>query len=255
MKPVAAFVERVLRQRRPKPFRAGPGDAEVMRIAVELAAAGRPAAEPSAAFVERLRGELAGQLEPPGGAAPAGGLAPAGHPSAGVLATRRGVVWAAGIAAAAGGVGFAGGTALTGGSVAASGAGDARSTGGSQVLRPAEPGTWQTVSTSQELPDGGVRAFETPVVFGFVGRANGQLFAVSGACTHLGCKLALNRPARELQCPCHTAAFTLTGAVVHHPRLGPLPPLPRLPVREAGGVVQVLAATPLTSPPPGGAAS
>jgi cytochrome b6-f complex iron-sulfur subunit len=169
-----------------------------------------------------------------------------------VLATRRGVVWAAGIAAAAGGVGFAGGAALAGGTVAASGPGDGRPAGGSQVLRP-ESGTWQTVSTSGELPDGGVRPFETATVYGFVGRVNGELFAVSGACTHLGCKLALNRPARELQCPCHTAVFTLTGAVIHHPRLGPLPPLPRLPVREAGGVVQVLAAAPLPSPPPGGA--
>jgi cytochrome b6-f complex iron-sulfur subunit len=250
MKPVGAFVERVLRQRRPKSFRASPGDAEMMRIAVELAAAGRPEAEPSAAFVEQLRGELAGQLgsahQPSDGPAPA-----AASPGGGVLATRRGVVWAAGVAAAAGGIGFAGGVGLAGGSVAASGPGGAQPTGDGQVLRPGS-GTWQTVSTSAELPDGGVRPFETPAVYGFVGRANGQLFAVSGACTHLGCKLALYRPARQLRCPCHTAAFTLTGDVIHHPRLGPLPPLPRLPVREANGVVQVLAATALPSPPPAG---
>jgi hypothetical protein len=119
MKPVGAFVERVLRQRRPKPFRAGPGDAEMMGIAVGLAAAGRPEAEPSAAFVERLRDELAGQLgpahQPAGGPArPAIRTANAG-PAGGLLATRRGVVRAAGIAAAAGGIGFAGGVGLAGG--------------------------------------------------------------------------------------------------------------------------------------------
>jgi nitrite reductase/ring-hydroxylating ferredoxin subunit len=103
-------------------------------------------------------------------------------------------------------------------------------------------GAWQTVARSQDLPEGAVTGFDTGTVTGFVGRAAGRVFAISGVCTHLGCKLALDGPARELRCPCHSAAFTLTGTVLHHPRVGALPPLPRIPVRESGGAVQVFAA-------------
>jgi nitrite reductase/ring-hydroxylating ferredoxin subunit len=109
------------------------------------------------------------------------------------------------------------------------------------VLRP-ETGAWQTVARSQDLPEGAVTGFDTGAVTGFVGRAAGRVFAVSGVCTHLGCKLALDGPARELRCPCHSASFTLTGTVLSHPRVGALPPLPRIPVRESDGAVQVFTA-------------
>jgi nitrite reductase/ring-hydroxylating ferredoxin subunit len=99
------------------------------------------------------------------------------------------------------------------------------------------------VARTEDLPEGGVTAFDTGPVFGFVGRTNGRLFALSGVCTHLGCRLNLDGPARELRCPCHTAAFSLTGAVLHHPRAAPLPALPRIPVRETAGTVQVFTAT------------
>jgi len=109
-----------------------------------------------------------------------------------MLSTRRGLMRAAGIAAAAGSVGAAGGY------VAAGGSGGARPSADSdQVLRPAS-GRWQTVATSQELPDGEVRTFDAGSVFGFVGRSGGRVFAVSGVCTHQGCRLALDAPAREL---------------------------------------------------------
>ena len=227
MNRVAAFVERVVRQRRPRPFPPDPDDAAMMRIAIELQAAGHPASDPGAEFVERLRGELADML---------GDQRTADQPAEGLLSTRRGLMRAAGIAAAAGSVGAAGGY------IAAAGSGAAVSTaGGDHVLRPAS-GRWQTVATSEELPDGQVRAFDTGTVFGFVGRSAGRLFAVSGVCTHQGCRLALDAPVRELKCPCHNAVFMVTGDVVSHPRTGPLAPLPHLPVREADGAVQVLAA-------------
>jgi cytochrome b6-f complex iron-sulfur subunit len=225
---VAAFVEQVVRRRRPKPFPADSDDAAMMRIAVELQAAGHPASDPGEEFAERLRGELADML---------GDQRATGRPAGGLLSTRRGLMRAAGIAAAAGSVGVAGGyLAAAGGSA---GAGPSADSG--HVLRPTS-GRWQTVATSEELADGQVRAFDTGTVFGFVGRSAGRVFAVSGVCTHQGCRLALDAPVRELKCPCHNAVFMLTGAVISHPRTGSLPPLPRLPVREADGAVQILAA-------------
>jgi len=226
MNRVASFVERVLRDRPPRPFRAGPADAEAMAMAVGLRSAARPPAEPSAEFTERLRGELAARLGSPA----AGQLTPAPAP-AGPSGTRRGVVAAAGLAAAAG---VAGGYLARGGT-------EGPAPGTEPVLRP-ETGAWQTVARSQDLPEGAVTGFDTGTVTGFVGRSAGRVFAISGVCTHLGCKLALDGPARELRCPCHLAAFTLTGTVRSHPRTGTLPPLPRIPVRESGGAVQVFTA-------------
>jgi cytochrome b6-f complex iron-sulfur subunit len=235
MNRVTRFVERVARQRRPRPFRASPDDARVMRMAVDLAAAARPPQDPSAEFVAGLHDRLARQLDDPAERDPA---------RTGPLRTRRGLVRAAGIAAVAGGVGAAGGYLGAADHAASRTAGHlAGTSGGEPVLRPAS-GAWRTVARSDELPADGARPFSTGPVVGFVGRAAGRLFAVSGICTHQGCRLALDAPARQLQCPCHAAAFTLTGAVIHHPRLGPLPPLPRLPVRERDGTVQVFAARP-----------
>ena len=87
------------------------------------------------------------------------------------------------------------------------------------MLRP-DTGAWQTVARSQDLPEGAVTGFDTGTVTGFVGWTAGGVFAISGVCTHLGCRLALDGPARELRCPCHSATFTLTGTVRSHPRLG-----------------------------------
>ena len=196
-------------------------------MAVGLRAAAQPPAEPSAEFTERLRGDLAARLGSP---APAARPAQAPTP-AGPLGTRRGVVAAAGLAAAAG---VAGGYLARGGT-------EGPAPGTEPVLRP-ETGAWQTVARSQDLPEGAVTGFDTGTVTGFVGRTAGRVFAISGVCTHLGCKLALDGPARELRCPCHLAAFTLTGTVRSHPRTGTLPPLPRIPVRESGGAVQVFTA-------------
>jgi cytochrome b6-f complex iron-sulfur subunit len=48
----------------------------------------------------------------------------------------------------------------------------------------------------------------------------------------------------ELMCPCHGATFSITGAVLRHRLSFPLSALPRLAVRESGGVIQVFAPRP-----------
>jgi cytochrome b6-f complex iron-sulfur subunit len=44
-----------------------------------------------------------------------------------------------------------------------------------------------------------------------------------------------------LNCPCHGATFSVTGAVVRHRLPMALPPLPRIAVREIDGAIQVFA--------------
>jgi cytochrome b6-f complex iron-sulfur subunit len=107
---------------------------------------------------------------------------------------------------------------------------------GGATLSP-NTGTWHTVAASADLTDGAVHAFD----LGFVERTGGRLRAVSGVCTHLGCRLVLDGPALELTCPCHTAAFALTGELVGHQLKTPPPALPRLAVREIDGDVQIYA--------------
>lgn len=111
------------------------------------------------------------------------------------------------------------------------------------VLEPRH-GVWLTAVASADLPEGAVRAFTVGAITGFIQRTNGQLRAVSGICTHQGCRLSLAaRPAR-LVCPCHGATFTLDGAVLTHRFPIPLAALPSIEVREANGAVQVYAPRP-----------
>ncbi|OXM54931.1 ubiquinol-cytochrome c reductase iron-sulfur subunit [Amycolatopsis alba] len=101
-------------------------------------------------------------------------------------------------------------------------------------------GQWRAVVSSTELAEGAVRPFDFGTVAGFVQRAGGEVHAVSGICTHLGCRLALDVATLRLNCPCHRTAFTVDGAVVFHQLPVAPPPLPRLEVRENSGNVEVL---------------
>ena len=105
-------------------------------------------------------------------------------------------------------------------------------------MRP-DAGGWQTVLASVDLPEGAVRAFDTGVVTGFAQRQGGLVRAVSGVCTHQGCRLRLAAPQTRLVCPCHGASFRPDGSVLSHRLSITLAPLPRLAVREVNGSVQV----------------
>ncbi|HKN97025.1 MAG TPA: Rieske 2Fe-2S domain-containing protein, partial [Pseudonocardiaceae bacterium] len=115
-----------------------------------------------------------------------------------------------------------------------------------QRLTP-DDGVWSTVARAADLPEGSAIRFDVGAVTGFVTRTNDQVRAVSGICTHLGCRLDLNPPARTLDCPCHGATFSVTGAVVAHRLRAPLAPLPRIEAREIDGAIQVF-----VPPKPGG---
>ena len=224
------YVEDLLRGRRPRPFPADTDEAADIRTAIALRAARPGSGTPSEEFVTGLHRRLAAELTANTTTDPA----PAPR-----AATRRRVVQVASAAAAsaaavAAAAGVAGGVALDRALTAPA------APAGGGTLSP-NAGTWHTVAASADLADGTIRAFDLGTVNGFVERIAGRLRAVSGVCTHLGCRLALDGPARELACPCHNAAFALTGELVRHQLRTPPPALPRLAVREIDGAVQVFA--------------
>ena len=84
-----------------------------------------------------------------------------------------------------------------------------------------------------------MRAFDLGAVVGFVARTDGVVGAVSGTCTHQGCRLTLDAPSRQLDCPCHMTVFAVDGELVKHQLPEPPAPLPQIETREVDGAVQV----------------
>ncbi|MFD9895994.1 ubiquinol-cytochrome c reductase iron-sulfur subunit [Amycolatopsis sp. NPDC059027] len=210
MNDVSRFVDSIIGQRTPEPFRPDDDEAEAMRAAIELQAARTADTAPDAEFVARLESELAEQL--------------GARSAKDKLATRRRVVQTAGIAAAS----LAAGVAI-----------DRVVRDGSTTGQPRPAGTWQTVAASGDLKEGDVHEFELDTFAGYVTRTRDGLQAVSSTCTHLGCHLQFDAAARQLTCPCHPAVFALDGDVVRYDLPIELPPLPRAEVRERAGFIEI----------------
>jgi cytochrome b6-f complex iron-sulfur subunit len=223
------FVADLLRGRRPRSFRAQDTDVEQLRAAITLRSAQPGSGLPREQFVADLHQRLADQLA---GKPTIEDAEPVG--SARVDSTRRRLVAASSIAAAAAAVGAVADHVLTTRIPAPGGV------AGPQTLVP-NTGSWRTVAASADLTEGDVQGFDPGTVVGFVSRSGGALRAVSGVCTHLGCRLALDAPARQLDCPCHRTSFALDGELVRHQLRVPPPALPQLEVRETDGAVQIYA--------------
>ncbi|GAA0949414.1 Rieske (2Fe-2S) protein [Kribbella koreensis] len=230
MRGVRRFVDDLLNRRRTRPAAVDEADESQIRTAVTLRAAG-PDSTPTDDFVNSLRERLRTELDDDTSAAhePADGTPVRELRGS---SRRRFVASIAAASAASVAIGVAAGEALGGGGEAVT------AEPGEQTITP-DNGEWRGIVAAKDLPDGAVRPFDTGSISGFVHRSGDQLNAVSGVCTHLGCKLALDGPARQLNCPCHNAAFGVDGAVLHHRLPIALPPLPKLNVRESDGVVQV----------------
>jgi len=248
------------RRRRPldavlddQPIPAGPdepGDAELLRAAIELRQADPGAGVPTEAFVGRLRDRLAAELDAPGGrpvtgAGAGGGAGAAAGPPVGdryrpaaERIPRRALLAGAGAAVAAGVAGVVVDRTLlkahNGGTPTAA---------GPREVDPVD-GAWVPVAPAAALADGGTRPFTTPGVVGFVSTTTGgEPLAVSGACTHRGCLLRLNADAGRLDCPCHRTAFALDGRTLFHQLPAEPPPLPRLRARRTGDQIEVFVPT------------
>jgi cytochrome b6-f complex iron-sulfur subunit len=220
------YVEDLIRSRRPRRFKASEDDAAMVRAAITLRAARPGSGEPTDEFVTALHKKLAAELDPP----------PARRPAAARRTFLRVAAVAGGSAAA-----VAAGAGIDHVLTSRTAPGSSPASGG--TLTPSQ-GTWLTVASSADLPNGAVRPFTANAVTGFIERADGQLRAVSGICTHQGCRLAFAARSARLVCPCHGATFALDGAVLTHKLPVPLEALPRIEVREVSGAVQVFA--PLT---------
>lgn len=224
---VAAFVESLRRNRRPKAFTPQPDDVDAMRAAIELNNAQPGAALPRAEYVSDLHRRLADQLNE----------TDATVDLAAARLSRRRVI---------GGIGAAAAAAVVGGVVDREllNPGSSPTIPKAQELVPDE-GAWQPVVAAANLGDGQVARFATASTIGFVVNDNGNLSAISGVCTHQGCLLRHNEAAGRLDCPCHRASFSLQGDVLRQQFRQPLPPLPHIQVREANGQIEINDARPV----------
>ncbi|MFY9767338.1 MAG: Rieske (2Fe-2S) protein [Mycobacterium sp.] len=215
------YIDDLLRGRRPKPFRPDDFEAAQIRTAIDLQAARLGSDAPRQEFLTDLRHRLAAQQD--GTAQPAPKLG----------ATRRNVIVGTSAAAAAAVAAVSIDRALIDSGQVAD---DDNS--GSRELTP-NTGRWMRVAASAEVPDGVMRPFDLGSVIGFVRRVDGKPEAVSGVCTHQGCRLWFDPPDDRLRCPCHSTSFSPAGQVLAHQLPIAPKPLPTLMVRENGGAIEV----------------
>ena len=223
------YIDDLLAGRRPKPFTPSDFEAAQLATAIDLAAARDGADEPRPEFVAGLKGRLAQEMsdEPSDATVPA----PARSPSS----TRRQVMVGTAAAATAAVASVAVDRLLFPARI-----GQDQVAQGDAEMVPTD-GSWQTVADSSALPEGAVHSFDLGSVSGFVRRVAGRVEAVSGACTHQGCKLWFDQSADRLRCPCHSTSFSPAGQVITHALPIAPKPLPHFEVRERGGVIEVLA--------------
>jgi nitrite reductase/ring-hydroxylating ferredoxin subunit len=220
-------VEGLLRGKSTERARPDDFEAEQMKTAIELRAARLGSDAPREDFMADLHRTLATEMSDH--------QAPVDHPR--WVARRRQVVIGGSVAAASAATGLVVGRNLLAPTVT-----EQASPPTQGEIEP-NAGTWRAVGASVDLPEGGAMAFDLGSVNGFVHRADAQLEAVSGVCTHQGCKLWLDAPESRLRCPCHTTSFSLEGATVTHQLPIAPPPLPKFQVREINGVIEVFAPT------------
>jgi nitrite reductase/ring-hydroxylating ferredoxin subunit len=218
------YVDDLLRGRRPKPFAPDDFEAAQIRTAIELRVArqGSDVVDaPREEFLSDLHRRLAEQMS---------GTPPEAAPTPNT--TRRQVLVGTSAAAAA----------------AVAAVSIDRAVMGSPAEAPAvaghltpNDGSWQRVAASSDVPDGIMHPFDLGSISGFVRRVDGKPEAISGVCTHQGCRLWFDAPDDRLRCPCHSTSFSPTGQVLTHQLPIAPKPLPTLMVREVDGVIEVFA--------------
>jgi cytochrome b6-f complex iron-sulfur subunit len=215
---VAGFVDDLLRGRRPRRFKASQDEAEAMAAAAGLVAARAGADLPDNATLDRIHQRLSRRLDE--------------SPRVEGHFTRRAWLQTAGMAAAAAVVGVTLDEVLTHqGSTTPVAAGPA-------VLTP-DGGQWRPVAAVTQLPEGHAMLVSTDSVDAVVVNDGGQISAVSGVCTHLGCRLQPDQADRRLSCPCHQTAFSWSGKVLYY-RLKAAPPdLPSIQSRVKDGQIEL----------------
>lgn len=226
---VRRFVEGLLRGQPTERARPDDVEAQQMKTAIELRAARLGSDAPGEEFVADLHRRLAQAEDDARGVDRPARTGPAG--------TRRQVVIGTSIAAASAAAGLVVDRTLLRTDEA-----PAPTPAAQGVMEP-NTGIWAPVGSSVDVPDGATLAFDLGSITGFVHRVDGQLEAVSGICTHQGCRLWLDAPDNRLRCPCHSTSFSLAGETLTHQLPIAPAPLPRIQVRDNNGVIEVYAPT------------
>ncbi|MGA7132634.1 MAG: Rieske (2Fe-2S) protein [Mycobacterium sp.] len=215
------YIDDLLRGRRPKPFRPDDFEAAQIRTAIDLQAARLGSDAPRREFLTDLRRRLAAQQDGTAEPTPQWG------------ATRRNLIVGTSAAAAAAVAAVSIDRALIDRAQVA----DGDNSGAAELIP--NTGRWMRVAASVEVPDGAMRPFDLGSVIGFVRRVDGKPEAVSGVCTHQGCRLWFDAPDDRLRCPCHSTSFSPVGQVLTHQLPIAPKPLPTLMVREHGDAIEV----------------
>ena len=214
---VARFVDDLLHGRRPHRFEATPEEAEAMTAAAGLSAARVGADVPDKAALDRIHQRLAQALDE--------------SPVLDRRLSRRAWLQTAGAAAAAVVVGV-------GLDEVVRNRPESGGAGSSATLLP-DNGSWRPVAAVSQVPPGHAVQVSTASLDAVIINDGGNISAVSGVCTHLGCKLQADDSNRKLDCPCHQTAFSWSGKVLYY-RLQSAPTnLPKIPARVNNGQVEI----------------
>lgn len=222
-------IDDLLGGRRPKPFHPDDFEAAQIRTAIDLAAAKPDSDAPRPEFLADLQKRLAAQMEEPADNVTQLPQGPSGT-------TRRMVITATSAAAAAAAV------AVAVDRFVFTKESESPASAAADELIPNE-GTWHPVASSADVSDTGMHRFEVGSMSGFIQRVDGTPEAVSGVCTHQGCKLWFDGSDDRLRCPCHLTSFSPAGQVLSHQLSISPAPLPKIQVREQGGNIEVFAPT------------
>jgi cytochrome b6-f complex iron-sulfur subunit len=198
----ARYVDDLLAGRRPRPFQPDEFEAAQIRTAIDLVAA-RPGSDaPRGEFLSSLHRQLEDQMN---------NARPFTRTNGGGGTTRRQVIVGTSVAAAAAAVAVTADRLVVRGGPPIGGD-SATSTPGVELMP--NIGAWQAVASSADVVNTGMHPFDLGSITGFVRRVDGRPEAVSGVCTHQGCKLWFDESDDRLRCPCHATSFSPAGQVL-----------------------------------------
>jgi nitrite reductase/ring-hydroxylating ferredoxin subunit len=216
---VSRFVDDLLHGRRPRGFAATEDELAAMRAAAGMASARVGADLPDKAALDRIHKRLSDAMDE--------------RPVVERHITRRTLLGTLGTAAAALVVGAGLGEMLT-----KQGQPAAPGTSTATVLMP-DNGAWRPVASVTQLPAGHAMTVSTGAIDAVIVNDGGAISAVSGICTHLGCKLQPDDAGRKLDCPCHQTAFGWSGKVLYYRLKAEPANLPAIPSRVNGDQIEL----------------
>ncbi|MGH2345716.1 MAG: Rieske 2Fe-2S domain-containing protein [Chloroflexota bacterium] len=196
-----------------------PDEVELARAASFLKAARPEAAEPRAEFLDQIESRLEAESK----------SSPSVTKQPGQGVSRRGMLGRAVAAAMAGlGAGAVGGAAAAYDRGKRDGAKNEAGETLTAPMVPSDRGVWMdTGHTLAALKPGQALRFRAGAIEGFVvNPGHGEaVYAVSAACTHMGCAISWMQQSTTFLCPCHGAQYNADGTVLSGIARHPLPRL------------------------------